>query len=108
VAVRTSPLKPGKKVTVSAAAYPFSPGRSKTAVPSEELAGLLGAALGREFTPAAARKALQRAREKFAELLLDEVAGGVADPTPDRVVDELATVGLLAHCREALRQRYGV
>jgi RNA polymerase sigma-70 factor (ECF subfamily) len=69
---------------------------------SDQLAALLSAQLGKCLTAAAARQALHRAREVFADLLLDEVTGSLADPTADAVEQELADLGLLEYCRPAL------
>jgi DNA-directed RNA polymerase specialized sigma24 family protein len=74
---------------------------------SPELADRLGRQLNKSLTAAAARQLLHRARERFADLLLDEVAGGLADPTPDAVAEELTELGLLEYCRPALDRRGG-
>ena len=74
---------------------------------SEELAAELGRRVGRAYTAAAARQLLHRAREKFADLLLDAVAGSLDNPTADRLADELAVLGLGGVCQAALRRRFG-
>ena len=74
---------------------------------SEELAAELGRRVGRAYTAAAARQLLHRARERFADLLLDAVAGSLDDPTADRLADELAVLGLGGVCQAALRRRFG-
>jgi hypothetical protein len=53
------------------------------------------------------RKSLQRAHEKFADLLLEEVAAsleGAGDAELDR---ELRDLDLLRFCRSALERRRG-
>jgi RNA polymerase sigma-70 factor (ECF subfamily) len=61
--------------------------------------------LGRRLTPEAVRKLLQRARERFADCLLDEVAQSLEEAAPERLEAELRELGLLAYCRPALRRR---
>jgi hypothetical protein len=51
------------------------------------------------------RKMLQRAHTKFAELLLDQVAESLDDPTPDDLEAELQALNLLRYCRSALEKR---
>jgi RNA polymerase sigma-70 factor (ECF subfamily) len=72
---------------------------------SPQLAEQLAAQLGRPFTAAGVRQALHRAREKFADLLLDEVTHSLENPTAEQVVQELADLGLLDYCRPALERR---
>ena len=55
------------------------------------------------------RQTLHRARKKFAEHLLCEVAHTLESPTQGRLEQELADLGLLEYCRPALeRQGPGV
>ena len=51
------------------------------------------------------RKRLLYAREKFSELLLEELAQSLEDPTPEALEDELTVLGLLGACRAALLRR---
>lgn len=69
---------------------------------SEELAARLSARLGRPVRADAARQQLRRARVKFADLLISEVANGLSDPTPEKIEDELTGVGLMDLMRELL------
>ena len=71
---------------------------------SEHLAAEMSRRLGREIAAPACRKALQRAREKFAGVLLDEVRGSLSDPNPDAVRDELMELGLYECCRPVLER----
>ena len=64
----------------------------------------LTAQLGRTFTAAGVRQILHRARQKFAALLLDEVAHSVERSTTEQLAEELADLGLLDYCRPALEQ----
>jgi RNA polymerase sigma-70 factor (ECF subfamily) len=70
-----------------------------------QIADHLATTLGRCLTPEAVRKLLQRARQKFADFLLDEVAESLEGPPPERLELELRDLGLLAYCRPALRRR---
>ena len=73
-------------------------------VPSEDLAARAAARLGRPVSATAVRQMLHRAREAFADLLLDEVARSVP---PADLADELAAVGLAGYCKAALARRLG-
>ena len=72
---------------------------------SAELAEQLGTRLGKPYTVSAVRQALHRAREKFTDLLLDEVTRSLEDPSSDALEQELLDLGLLAYCRGALQRR---
>jgi len=74
---------------------------------SQDLAEQLGAQLGRPLTAAGVRQALHRARERFAEILLDAVAQSLSRPDPGRLEEELIELRLLAYCRTALSRRGG-
>jgi RNA polymerase sigma-70 factor (ECF subfamily) len=80
----------------------FTAERGEHELTSAELAEQLGEHLGRSFTAAGVRKTLQRARTRFAELLLEEVAHSLEDPTPEELRQELRELGLLGYCRELL------
>jgi DNA-directed RNA polymerase specialized sigma24 family protein len=69
---------------------------------STELAARLSQAIGRTIQPAAMRQQLRRARLRFAQLVVEEVARGLDDPTPERVVEELIEVGLMEYVRDFL------
>ena len=57
------------------------------------------------FTDTGIRKTLQRAREKFSHLLLDEVVQTLEQSTSDQLEQELIDLGLLNYCHPALRRR---
>jgi RNA polymerase sigma-70 factor (ECF subfamily) len=73
--------------------------------PAARLAELLSARQGKPFTESGIRVTLHRARERFADLLLDEVARSLQTPAPDRIEAELVALDLLAYCRPALDRR---
>jgi RNA polymerase sigma-70 factor (ECF subfamily) len=72
---------------------------------SPELAQQLGDLRGKPLTAANVRQLLHRAREKFAGLLLDDVADSLNGPTADDLEEELRELGLLDYCRPALERR---
>lgn len=72
---------------------------------SPEIADRLARERGRDCTPEAARQLLHRAREQFADLLLDEVQVSMPSPDLDRLEDELQELQLLGYCRLALERR---
>jgi hypothetical protein len=72
---------------------------------SHEMAEQLGAILGKPLTAAGVRKTLERARDRFADLLLDEIAQALANPTLGQLEEELIDLNLLEHCRPALERR---
>jgi RNA polymerase sigma-70 factor (ECF subfamily) len=72
---------------------------------SPQLAEALAAQLGRAFTAVGVRQTLHRARQRFATVLLDEVAHSLANPSEDELHEELVELGLLDYCRPALERR---
>jgi DNA-directed RNA polymerase specialized sigma24 family protein len=74
---------------------------------SHEMAEQLSRLLGKPLTAAGVRKTIERARDRFADLLLDEIAQAMSDPTPDHLEEELIDLNLLEHCRPALERRRG-
>jgi RNA polymerase sigma-70 factor (ECF subfamily) len=72
---------------------------------SEEKAEQLGQQLGRKFTAEGARQTLHRARERFGDLLVEEVANTLEPPTLDRIEEELSELDLLKYCKRALERR---
>ena len=59
------------------------------------------------LTETGVRKTLQRARAKFADLLIEDVAYSLGNPTADELEQELIELELLAYCRSALARRKG-
>jgi hypothetical protein len=74
-------------------------------MPSPLMAEQLTLQLGKPIAAALVRKALQRAHEKFADLLLDEVAASLETATPAELAQELSALDLLRYCRSALERR---
>jgi hypothetical protein len=74
-------------------------------LPSPRMAEQLASQLGRPFTPANVRVQLHRAREKFADLLLDEVAASLGVPTEEGLIEELQYLQFLKICGPALERR---
>src|SRR5262249_27468749 len=71
---------------------------------SADMAGHLSTTLGKELTAAGVRKTLERARDKYADLLLDEIAQAVESPTQHRLEEELIELELLEQCKAALER----
>jgi len=72
---------------------------------SAQMAEHLSKQLGKRYTADGVRKTLQRAREKFAELLLDDVLHSLDSPTLEQLEQELRDLGLLGYCRPVLERR---
>ena len=72
---------------------------------SRELAIQLGARLGKPMTALGVRQMLHRARERFADLLVEKVAQTLGGPTDERLEEELIDLELYEYCRVALRRR---
>ncbi len=84
--------------------------RLKTEQPelrSAELAALLAPKLGKVLSEEAVRQQLKRARDHFAELLIEEVACSLPQPSPEALEQELLELGLLDYCKSALQRRAG-
>lgn len=74
---------------------------------STELAESISRQLGKPISPANARVMLHRARDRFAELLFDEVSQTLDHPSRDDLEAELAELRLLEYCRPVLQRRPG-
>jgi RNA polymerase sigma-70 factor (ECF subfamily) len=72
---------------------------------SPEMAEQLTSALGQTVTANWVRQTLHRGRDKFADLLLREVAETLQDPSPQQLAEELSDLGLLSYCQSGL-ERY--
>jgi RNA polymerase sigma factor (sigma-70 family) len=72
---------------------------------SPELAEGLSKQLGKPINAGAVRVLLHRAREEFADLLLNEVTDSLNDGSLDEAEQELIELGLLEYCRPALERR---
>jgi RNA polymerase sigma factor (sigma-70 family) len=69
---------------------------------SPALAEALGRQAGKPISPEGARQLLHRARARFADLLIDEVAHSLESPSAEGVAAELRDLNLLEYCRPAL------
>jgi DNA-directed RNA polymerase specialized sigma24 family protein len=69
---------------------------------SAQMAEQLAGPLGKSLTAVGVRKTLERARDRFADMLLDEIAQALDDASRDRLEEELIDLGLLEYCRPAL------
>jgi RNA polymerase sigma-70 factor (ECF subfamily) len=76
-------------------------------VTSAQMAERLSAELGRSFTATGVRQTLHRARDRFAELLLDEVCRSLETDEVDKLEQELLDLELLSYCQDALKRRAG-
>ena len=72
---------------------------------SADLAAALGEKVGKSYTAAGVRQLLHRARERFAELLLEDVRRSMEDAPLEQVREELAELRLLKYCQETLDKR---
>ena len=76
-------------------------------LPSPQVAEQLSDRLGKPFTAAHVRVVRRRAREKFAELLLDEVAHSLGSCGEAELVQELRALRPLGLCAPAVERRKG-
>jgi DNA-directed RNA polymerase specialized sigma24 family protein len=72
---------------------------------SGQMAGQLGTRLGKPPGAAAMRQLLHRARERFADLLLDQIAHSLDRPNADEIEAELIELNLYSYCQPALKRR---
>jgi RNA polymerase sigma-70 factor (ECF subfamily) len=72
---------------------------------SPELADELSAKLGRPVTAANMRVILHRARDQFAEFLVQGVVHSLESSSPGELEEELAELRLLDYCRPVLERR---
>jgi RNA polymerase sigma-70 factor (ECF subfamily) len=71
---------------------------------SAKMAEILGQQMGIPLTAANVRQTIHRAREKFGELLVAEVARSLETTERDQVEQELIDLGLHTHCGDALER----
>lgn len=69
---------------------------------SEQLAARVSAASGHTLSPPAFRKQLSRARQRFAQLLIAEVANTISGSTPAQLEEELRDLDLLKYVQRLL------
>jgi RNA polymerase sigma-70 factor (ECF subfamily) len=71
---------------------------------SAELTEELTRRLGKPITVGSVRTLLSRARDSFADLLLQEVKDSLENPSLERLREELSDLKLLSYCEEALKR----
>jgi RNA polymerase sigma-70 factor (ECF subfamily) len=71
---------------------------------SPEMAEQLTGQIGRPLTAVGIRQTLHRARQRFADLLLEEVAHSLENPTSEKLEQELIELGLFDYCQPALER----
>lgn len=76
---------------------------SHTELRSAQTAEELGKRLNQKVSADWVRQWLHRARERFAELLLEEIKISLNQPTPDSAEEELLDLGLFEYCKSALQ-----
>jgi RNA polymerase sigma-70 factor (ECF subfamily) len=73
---------------------------------SSQIAEQLSSRLGRPISSAGVRQLLHRARERFADLLLDDVRQSLEGASLERIAEELAELNLLKYCKDVLDRRH--
>jgi RNA polymerase sigma factor (sigma-70 family) len=71
---------------------------------SAEMADRLGVRLKKKVSADWVRQTLRRARDHFADLLLEELSHSIVNPTRERLAEELADLRLLSYCQPALER----
>lgn len=71
---------------------------------SAEMAAQLSVRLNKKVSADWVRQTLRRAREQFADLLLEELSHSIVNPTRERLAEELADLRLLSYCQPALER----
>jgi RNA polymerase sigma-70 factor (ECF subfamily) len=72
---------------------------------SAQIAEQLSSQLKKPFTEVAVRQLLHRAREMFADLLVEEVVQSIESRELDKLEQELVDLDLLQYCQSALARR---
>jgi RNA polymerase sigma-70 factor (ECF subfamily) len=71
---------------------------------SAEMSEQLSTQLGKPVNAAWVRQMLHRARDKFADLLMQEVLQTLREPTVDQLEEELIDIGLHEYCQPAVEK----
>ena len=69
---------------------------------SDQVAQRLSEEKGKTYNSENTRQQLRRARVRFAEYLVTEIADGLGDPTPENLKEELVLLGLYSSVRDVL------
>jgi len=72
---------------------------------SAEMAVQLSRDLNKPLTAAGVRQTIHRARDKFADLLLEEVSRSLQTESVDDVEQEVIDLGLHSYCADAIKRR---
>lgn len=78
--------------------------RTQNNTTSEAMAKEFSERLGKPLTPAGVRQTLHRARDRFGDLLIAEVAGSLQTQDKEVIEQELADLGLLSYCQDAVKR----
>ena len=70
---------------------------------SDQLAATLSEHLGKEVRPDSFRQQLRRARVRFAEFIVEEIASGMVRADPARIQEELICLGIYEHVKDVVR-----
>lgn len=74
---------------------------------SAQIAERLSVSEGRSFSAAGVRQLVHRGRERFAELLLEDIRQSLEGAPMEQVLEELAELNLLKYCKDVLDKRQG-
>lgn len=74
---------------------------------STTMAAQLAKELNKPLTAPGVRQTIHRARDKFADLLLEEVARSLQNDNVDEVEQEVIDLGLHSYCADAIKRRRG-
>lgn len=78
---------------------------SQPTLSSGELSSQVTKLLGRDSSPGSTRVLVHRARDKFANLLIEVISDSLQDNSDDAVEAELIELRLITYCREILANR---
>jgi len=78
--------------------------RTQNNTTSEAMAKEFSTRLGKALTPAGVRQTLHRARDRFGDMLIDEVARSLQTQDKEVIEQELADLGLLTFCQDAVKR----
>jgi RNA polymerase sigma factor (sigma-70 family) len=78
----------------------------QTELTSEQLAKRLSDETGRTVTATSVRQTLHRARDKFANLLIDEISRSTETGQRETIEQELIDLDLLVYCKSAMGKRF--
>lgn len=73
---------------------------------SSDLAKKLSAVTGRDFSAESTRQQLRRARVRFVEFLVAEIADGLPDAGPQQLQEELISLGLFSSIKDVLPKKW--